>query len=206
MANQNQFKSVVFDLGNVVLTWNVEAILASLGFPELTTEKLRQHLFNSQEWSDMDEGKIAESIAVQKVCEKSGLDVDVIEASLLAAKKSLLPMKDTVSLLEDLHEAGYSLFCLSNMSAETYQYVNGFDFFRIFKGQVISGLEGCMKPDERIYRVLLSRYQLTPSSTLFIDDSLPNVEMARSLGMESLLFDGNDSSLGALRRMLSLGS
>jgi len=202
MRSQSQVKSVVFDLGNVVLSWDVEKILASLGLNETEADKLRQYLFSHQVWLDMDEGQIAESRAVEMVRDRSGLSAETIEAALLAAKRSLLPIEESVNLLTELHAAGYPLYCLSNMSVETYDHIKGFDFFRFFSGQVISGIEGCMKPNERIYRILLDRYQLVPSNTLFIDDSVPNVEMAQKLGIQSSLFVNNGTTLSDLRSRL----
>jgi 2-haloacid dehalogenase len=54
---------------------------------------------------------------------------------------------------------------------------------------VISGLEGMAKPDPRIYRLLLQRYELLAAQTLFIDDKADNVAAARGVGMEAIRFE-----------------
>jgi 2-haloacid dehalogenase len=53
----------------------------------------------------------------------------------------------------------------------------------------VSSSEGMIKPDLRIYQVLLERYGLKPGSTLMIDDNPRNIEAARALGMPAVLFE-----------------
>jgi len=50
-----------------------------------------------------------------------------------------------------------------------------------------------IKPDPRIYRVLLERYGLEPASTLMIDDNPRNIDAARSLGMPTVLFQSPEA-------------
>ena len=47
---------------------------------------------------------------------------------------------------------------------------------------------GLLQPDLRIYHHLLDDAGITPSETLFVDDSLVNVQAAESLGMIGILF------------------
>ena len=55
-------------------------------------------------------------------------------------------------------------------------------------GMVVSGYEGVQKPDERIYKILLERYNLRPEETVFFDDLIENVIAARELGIHGILF------------------
>ena len=61
-----------------------------------------------------------------------------------------------------------------------------------------------MKPERRIYEILLDRYRLDPAETLFIDDRAANIAMARELGINGFRFDSHDAaaSCEALRRLL----
>ena len=54
----------------------------------------------------------------------------------------------------------------------------------------MSGEERLVKPDPRIYRVLLDRYGLRAESTVYLDDAPANVVAARALGMVGLHFTG----------------
>jgi 2-haloacid dehalogenase len=70
-----------------------------------------------------------------------------------------------------------------------------------FDGAVVSGFEGVIKPDPEIFRLLLSRFDLRPESTLVIDDSAANVEAARTLGMHALRFRSPAQLRAELERM-----
>ena len=95
-------------------------------------------------------------------------------------------------VVQDLKERGYALYGLSNWSAITFDKYVG-DYFPVFKlldGMVISGRELCIKPEEKIYRILLERYNLNPDECVFIDDSIPNLDGAARLGIHTCHFCG----------------
>ncbi|NMC85969.1 MAG: HAD-IA family hydrolase, partial [Anaerolineaceae bacterium] len=53
---------------------------------------------------------------------------------------------------------------------------------------VISGIEKVAKPDPRLYRILLERYDLDPHRCIYTDDVQKNVDAARSVGLNTILF------------------
>ena len=82
------------------------------------------------------------------------------------------------------------IYALTNWNAQTWELgVEEFPFLgEIFDGVVVSGQEGVTKPDPRIFEILSSRYDLEPSTTVFIDDSPKNVTAATALGYQAHLF------------------
>ena len=84
------------------------------------------------------------------------------------------------------------LFGLTNWSSETFPYaLANYDFLQIFRDIVVSGAEECIKPDDVIYQIALTRYgkhltNLKPSELVFLDDSAKNVEAARRLGWHAI--------------------
>ncbi len=72
----------------------------------------------------------------------------------------------------------------------------------MFDGIVVSGEEKMIKPDERLYRVLIDRYGFVPSGSVFIDDSPANIEAARQLGFRTVHFrDAGDTR----RQLVAMG-
>jgi len=63
-----------------------------------------------------------------------------------------------------------------------------FGFFKIFEGVVVSGEEKMKKPSAEFYKIIIDRYHLDPSTTIFIDDSLKNVKGAEAVGIKGILF------------------
>jgi 2-haloacid dehalogenase len=110
------------------------------------------------------------------------------------------PIDGTVAILRELKEDGkVRLFALTNMEASTYPTRRErYEFLRWFDGTVVSSSEGVIKPDERIFRVLLERYGLTAASTIMVDDNPRNIAAASALGMPTVLFESPEG----LRRTL----
>ncbi len=60
---------------------------------------------------------------------------------------------------------------------------------------------GVTKPDARIFAELCRRFGLDPGTTLFVDDSSPNVEGARAAGLHAVRFEAVTTLRGDLRRL-----
>ncbi|HZZ76017.1 MAG TPA: HAD-IA family hydrolase, partial [Puia sp.] len=56
----------------------------------------------------------------------------------------------------------------------------------LFDGIVISGEEKLIKPDKKIFEVMLNRYQLEAENALFIDDNINNILAAKVMGFETI--------------------
>ena len=68
----------------------------------------------------------------------------------------------------------------------------------------MSGEEGVTKPDLRIYQILLDRYGLKAEECLFVDDRLENVEAARALGMQGIVFKNCEETKSEFRRYTTI--
>lgn len=194
------YNVVIFDLGNVVLNWNPDQVLESLNLEKKEAELLRDELFFHQDWQDMDHGKLSESTALDRVCERSKLDRTIVDKAFSASKSSLNPIEESVELMREFFDRGIKLYCLSNMSRETYAHIRHYELFTLFSEIVISGIEGCRKPDEAIFHLMLDRFGLDPSEAFFIDDTLPNVETARKLGIHAYHFKRSKTCYADIRK------
>ncbi|HEV3224774.1 MAG TPA: HAD-IA family hydrolase [Puia sp.] len=98
--------------------------------------------------------------------------------------KGYIPQNVTV--LRNLKEK-YKLYGLTNWSAETFPIVfKRFSFFKLFDGIVISGEEKLIKPDKKIFELILERYHLEAKNSLFIDDNMNNIEAAKEIGFATI--------------------
>ncbi|MFM8450320.1 MAG: HAD family hydrolase, partial [Haliscomenobacter sp.] len=113
------------------------------------------------------------------------------------------PIRGTVQLLEALHQQKkYRLYALTNWSHETFPYaLQHYDFLQLFDGILVSGEEKLVKPDPRIYQLLFERFDINPSTALFIDDNPKNVLASRQSGMEALQFVSPEQLQAALSDM-----
>ncbi len=70
-----------------------------------------------------------------------------------------------------------------------------------FDAIVFSGVEKCGKPDEKIYRLALSRLGLAPEEAMFFDDFQENVDGASRIGMQAVLFEGPHPAIEKIRKI-----
>ena len=112
-----------------------------------------------------------------------------------------VPGMDTLVL--ELKSAGVPLYGLSNLSVEIAdETFDAFPVIRELEDVVISGAEGMVKPDPRIYDIALERMgRPAPDTVLFIDDRLENVRAAEAAGMAGHLFQGAKTVRERLARM-----
>ncbi len=95
----------------------------------------------------------------------------------------------SVEVLRAVRDTGLPCYALTNMEAETYPLrLERFPFLGWFDGTIVSGREGVAKPEPAIFRRLLDRFSLTPTTTLMIDDTKENLDTACRLGIQTSLF------------------
>ncbi len=105
---------------------------------------------------------------------------------------------ESIELLEALHEAGAALALLSNASSTFGRWVREQEWARLFRVMLFSGDLGCLKPDEKIFRILLGELGAEPGDCLFFDDRQSNVDGARTIGMKSERWLGVETARTAL--------
>lgn len=107
-------------------------------------------------------------------------------------REQSVPHADTIALARGLAGAGrYRLMTLNNESAELNAYrLRVFGLTECFVAFVSSCWVGAVKPSRRIYETALAVAQVEPARAVFIDDRERNLEPARALGMQALLYRG----------------
>jgi 2-haloacid dehalogenase len=194
-------KAIIFDFGGVLLEWNPRHLYRRF-FPD-QPEAMEEFLaeINFAEWNaQQDKGRPFEQ-AVAELSAQFPHHRELIKAYHEYWEESIVgPISGTVAIATRLKEKGYSLYGLSNWSAETYPIVKGkYDFFDLFDEIILSGEVGLIKPDPGIFRLMLERIQRPASECLFIDDSLANIRQAEELGYQVIHFQTPERLEDSLR-------
>jgi putative hydrolase of the HAD superfamily len=178
--------NIVLDIGNVICRWQPEQLVASV-FPDRHDQRVAlQAVIQQEDWLDLDRGRLELDAAIDQVLARSELPREQIEALYRAVPKHLEPVPAMVSAIERLAAAGVPLYVLSNMHHHAWQeLLETHDFWRHFRGIVVSCEVGVIKPEAAIYELLCERYQLEPADTLFFDDMQENVDGARQCGLQA---------------------
>jgi 2-haloacid dehalogenase len=181
---------VVFDVGNVLIDWDPRFLYRKL----FDGDEARMEWFLANvctaAWNEqMDAGKLfAEAVAeLKRTWPEHAALIDAFDTrwpEMLAA-----PNHETLDIVRELRRSGHPTYALTNFSAEKFALTRKLHrIFDDFDGIVVSGEERCIKPDPKIYRILVSRYRLSPGRTAYVDDRAVNVDAARAEGFIGLLF------------------
>jgi len=141
----------------------------------------------SKTWLELDRGTVSLENARNIFLSKYPLEKEFIEQFFDHWMDMLTPIEKNIEILREVKELGYRSYILSNYIKEAFSYVRSkYSFFSLFDGQIISGFENVIKPEKGIYDLLLSRYNLLPEESLFIDDVLFFLKPAKKLGMKTI--------------------
>lgn len=187
---------VVFDLGNVLVRWDpVPAIAAAVG-QERAAAFVADPDFDFASWNHANDAGRTLDEAEKAALASHPHYADEVLAYRPNFGASLVGEVDgTVDILRELHDAGITLFALTNWSADLFPVaVDRFEFLDLFEDIIVSGEEGVAKPDPEIFEVLEERvrHRAGLDDCIFIDDSPANVLAAEETGMDAIHFTGAD--------------
>jgi len=196
-------KNIVFDLGNVLLSFVPSEYLIKKNYPDNIRNSILRDIFQSTEWKMLDNGDITVPEAIESIAAKSSLKREEIALVFNFRRDIMFPLDDNAKLLPELRKQGYKLYYLSNFPLDVFQEIkNDFYFFRHFDGGIISAEVRLSKPDIRFYEYLIGKYSLNPSESLFIDDVEENVRAAEKAGMKAMFTDGSLNIAEQLKKKL----
>ncbi len=183
--------NVIFDICGVMLEWKPDQIIGKY-FQDARVKKIvREEILFHPDWRELDRGTLAKEEIIRRSSERTGLPVGEVDRMVSSIPGSLLPIPETIKIIESLKRKGHRLFALSNIPFMSIEYVEKeYSFFDWFEGMVVSCRVGMIKPEPGIFRYALDKYNLRKADTLFIDDSETNVRAAAELGIRSVLFTG----------------
>ena len=177
------YKSIVFDLGGVMVDFAPRAYLVDRICNAEIEEQVYDLTFGSEEWKQLDAGLVSR--------------FDGNQAMLRNAKAAGRRMQELVRRLKN---HGYSVYYLSNIPEDVLALLKERGVLDRFDGGVASCEVHINKPDPRIYQALLDKYGLKASECVFIDDNLANVQAAFTLGFVGIRMK---ESVGTLIRSLA---
>lgn len=182
-------QNIIFDFGNVLVEWHPEKVYGQYFGDEAKAWWFLRHVTDTPWRLRIDRGERQDAC----IAELQGRYPDYAEAIALYRDcwREMLTgeMPGMRQLLADLKRQGYELFGLTNWSMETFPEArNHFTILQLIDRYVVSAAEGLVKPDTRLFQVLLDRYAMKAEECIFVDDNETNVEAARSMGMRGIVF------------------
>ena len=182
--------AIIFDYGNVLIEWNPRYVYQKY-FPN-DPEGMERFFkeVNFMDWNaKQDKGRSFKD-GVADLSRQFPHYAHLIQAYHDHWSDSIgSAYWDTVEIVKRLKQKGYPLYGLSNWSTETFPIAEKkYNFFELFDDMVISGHVGYVKPEPEIFQILLEKIGKSAQECLFIDDALPNVLQANTMGFNTIQF------------------
>ena len=206
----SKIQNIAFDLGGVVLALSYEQAVRR--FEEIGLANARQHLDAFEQkgiFGDLESGRISPEDFRRELSKLIGREVTMDDCyQAWHGYVDHVPKRNLEAILR-LREQGYKVCLLSNTNPFMMQWAeknfdgDGHPISYFFDALYLSYECKVMKPRREIFEMMLKGQQALPEETLFIDDGPRNVEVAKSLGMETLCPQNNEDWIAPLMNLLS---
>jgi len=192
--------TVIFDIGNVLVDFCWRKAFDNMNLSQDIWDRLYKATVGNQMWNEFDRGILSEKEIVEGFISNDPEIEDVILDFMNNHYKEIVEKFDYANdWIDELKNHGYKVYFLSNFSKKGFAELSSeLDFVEKGHGAVISYRVKQIKPDRDIYETLIDTYKIIPEKAVFIDDTLPNIETARSLGFNAIQFKNRQQVMGEL--------
>ncbi len=184
---ENNIKAVVFDWGGVLMEEPTQRILAYLAKKfDIDLESLRKRL--EPHLDRMQSGDGVEDRVWRMIGRKLNYEVSELKAIWLEAlEKTYLPYPEVIDLVKKLR-GDYKTGLLSNLEDAGVEVIKKQGLEENFDEIVYSCKVGFIKPDKKIYQIMLKKLGVKAEEAVFIDDKEINIDGAKKAGMKGIVF------------------
>lgn len=202
---QKKITTIIFDLGGVLIDWSPAYVFLK----EFRGDRIKMDWFLDHicawDWNaNQDSGYLLATATEERVTMFPEYE-ELIRMYYGRWEEMLgFAHEDTLGILKKLvGDPNYRLLALTNWSSETWpKAIAKFTWLQWFDGILVSGQEGMRKPFPEIYELLISRYNINKDKTVFIDDSVDNIEGGEAVGLKGIHFKNSEI---LIRQLSDLG-
>lgn len=193
-------RNIIFDFGNVLVEWQPERVYGEYFGDEAKAWWFLRHVADLDWRQRIDAGE-SQDACIAELKARQPEYAEAIELYRSHWREMLTGEVPGMRQLLSEVQQKYEVYGLTNWSMETFPEAREhFGILQLIDRYVVSGAERLVKPDPRLFHVLLDRYGLKAEECTFVDDNPDNVAAARALGMEGIVFHGAED----LRKQLKL--
>jgi len=187
----SKIRNIVFDLGGVLVDWNPDYVYRKIFDGDEQRMKWFYQNICTSEWNEEQDAGRTLAEGTELLVKKFPEHEENIKAFYGRGEEMLGgPIEGTVDILKQLKEnTDLKLYALTNWSHETFPIaVKRFEFLQWFDGRLVSGEEKTRKPFKKIYELLIKKFSIDPSESIYTDDNARNLVPAAELGFHTIHF------------------
>ena len=196
------YKNIIFDVGNVLLSYDWRGALHKAGVKEEYLDELGPMLLDDPFWEELDLGIRPYFDVVNDLCDKYKEHSDGVRNFLTNVENMPIDRPKIWDEVKKLKDNGYKLYILSNYSEYMFNiHAGSKPFMKYMDGMIVSYMVHVGKPEPKIYEALVDKYNLNPKESLFFDDRSENVEGAIEYGIDAKCVTSEDFLLAELIKL-----
>lgn len=196
-------KTVIFDIGNVLTDFAWREMYVEKGLSGETFERVAKATVQGPYWCELDRGVMSFDEVVEKFISLDSEMEDEIRRVLADTHGIVTGRCYAVPWVIELKRRGLKVYVLSNFSEKIWKDCReALEFYEYTDGGIISYKEHLIKPDAKIYSLLLKRYGLNADECVFIDDLKENIEAAKALGIHGIVFETYEQAVRDLNELI----
>lgn len=198
-------KNIIFDIGNVLAAFRWEDYLRyDKGFDSETVERIGRASVMCELWAEFDRGVLTDEEIVETFVDRDPEIGPQLHEAFDYVKGMVLPFDYAKDWIRGYKERGFRVLFLSNFSykCET-QCAESLSFMPLMDGGILSYKEKMVKPNPEIYKRLMERYGLKPDESIFIDDTVININEAERQGIHGVIFKNVTQASEEVERIIS---
>ncbi len=180
-------KQILFDCGGVFVDVRYRELFEEItGDPEFAADIMKRFWAEGSPWHLYDRGDFKKSeISAQMQKFLPDIPAKVFDEFLEKWPYALPLFPEMADIVDRLHEAGYKCYLLSNFSEQFDDFAPSCPPLEKMDGLAISSKIGMIKPYADIFMEAARRFDFKPEETLFVDDTLVNIEGAQKCGYQT---------------------
>lgn len=186
---QRKISAIVFDLGNVLIPYDINKAVTKLNKVEngLGDRFIENYKLNYHIHRKFEKGELKETEFLNKMLEVVDHKIDA--ETFCKYYADIFTTNEDVILLLPALKKNYKLFLLSNTDSIHKRYGwEKYDFLKYFDKLILSFEVGAVKPEEKIYRVVEKASGFSSQEHIFIDDVQEYVDAAKKTGWDAVRF------------------
>jgi len=198
------YKNIIFDIGNVLVSFRWKELMGDLGFSPECIATLTENMVHHPLWDELDMGIRPHHEIISDMKTLSPMYAGQIDSFFENIGCVVCRQPHSAAWLSGLKDRGLGVYLLSNYPDWMFElHSKDFDFLPYADGMVVSSHVHLMKPDPKIYRLILEKYSLRAEECVFIDDRAENCAAAEDVGIRSIVFTGAEQAQSELEALLN---
>ena len=197
-------KAVIWDIGGVIARTEDhiprDQLAADLG---ITRDDLNHLFFSGPEATRAQKGEIAVKelmIYIRNKLKLAPFEHPDLDTRFFEGDRIDYELVDFIRSLKPEYKIGI----ISNAWSQLLELLSRWEIRDAFDVVIGSGDVGVMKPDPRIFQLALKGLGVQPEEAVFVDDFIENIDGARKLGINAILFQNPVQTMGDLKTLFEI--